>query len=248
TPSHSASRPRPNGVTAPAPVMTTRRRPPAPMASAPPSRRWAAAWYATGAMTAARVVAPAPSSFARPNRSAGMPGGRRAMGMHQVQPGEPLEYGLGSRPVARSEARTVFGQTMFLVAVALGFLAAGAWIGRDISWGWAIAAWVGALVLVVAMSFSRKAGRGQLGMGLLFGVGVLFGIALGPTLAEYASAPGGAELIGQAAGLTALFIAGTGTVGYLTKRDLSGLGRICLFALLGLIAFGLVAMFVAIPY
>lgn len=168
--------------------------------------------------------------------------------MHQVQPGEPLEYGLGSRPVARSEARTVFGQTMFLVAVALGFLAAGAWIGRDLSWGWAIAAWVGALVLVVAMSFSRKAGRGQLGMGLLFGVGVLFGIALGPTLAEYASAPGGAELIGQAAGLTALFIAGTGTVGYLTKRDLSGLGRICLFALLGLIAFGLVAMFVAIPY
>lgn len=170
------------------------------------------------------------------------------MAMQESQPGQPMEYGLGTRPVARSESRAVFGQTMFLVAVALAFLAAGAWVGRDLSWGWAIAAWVGAFVLVIAMSFSRKAGRGQLGMGLLFGVGVLFGLALGPTLAEYASAPGGAELIAQAAGLTALFIAAAGTVGYLTKRDLSGLGRICLFALLGLIAFGFVAMFISIPY
>ncbi len=170
------------------------------------------------------------------------------MAMDEARAGQPVEYGFGTRPVARSESRAVFGQTMFLVAVSLGFLAAGAWLGRDLSWGWAIASWVGAFILVIAMSFSRKAGRGQVGMALLFGVGVLFGLALGPTLAEYASAPGGAELIAQAAGLTALFIAGAGTVGYLTKRDLSGLGRICLFALLGLIAFGLIAMFVSIPY
>ena len=164
------------------------------------------------------------------------------------QPGQPMEYGLGTRPVARSEARTVFAQTMFLVAVALGFLAAGVYLGRDLSWGWALAAWGGALVLVIAMAVSRKAGRGQLGMGLLFGVGVLFGVALGPTLAEYASAPGGAELIGQAAGLTALFIGALGTVGYVTKRDLSWLGRISFFALLALIVFGIVMIFVSIPY
>jgi modulator of FtsH protease len=168
--------------------------------------------------------------------------------MDQVQPGQPVEYGLGTRPVARSQARTVFAQVMFLVAVAVGFFAAGAWIGRDLGFGWAIMAWIGAFALVIAMSFSRRAGNGQLGMGLLFGVGVLFGVAVGPTLAEYASQPGGAELIAQAAGLTALFIGALGTVGYLTKRDLSMLGRISFFALLGLIAFGIVLIFVSIPY
>jgi modulator of FtsH protease len=170
------------------------------------------------------------------------------MGMDQVQPGQPVEYGLGTRPAARSQARTVFAQVMFLVAVAVGFFAAGAWIGRDLGFGWAIMAWVGAFALVIAMSFSRRAGNGRLGMGLLFGVGVLFGIAVGPTLAEYASQPGGAELIARAAGLTALFIGALGTVGYLTKRDLSMLGRISFFALLGLIAFGIVLIFVSIPY
>ncbi|HMM49799.1 MAG TPA: Bax inhibitor-1/YccA family protein [Miltoncostaeaceae bacterium] len=169
------------------------------------------------------------------------------MAIQETGPGAPLEYGWGARPQQASVARTVFAQVMFLVAVTVGFFAAGAWLGRDLTFGWAIGAWIGALVLVIAMSFSRKAGAGQVGMLLLFGVGVLFGMALGPTLAEYAAAPDGAELIARAAGLTGLFIGGLGTVGYLTKRDLSWLGRVSFFALLGLILFGVVMIFVQIP-
>ena len=51
----------------------------------------------------------------------------------------------------------------------------------------------------------------------------------------------------QAAGATALFIAALGTYGWATRRDLSGIARTFFWALLALIVFGLVAMFVAIP-
>jgi modulator of FtsH protease len=51
----------------------------------------------------------------------------------------------------------------------------------------------------------------------------------------------------QAAGATALFIAGVGAAGYATRRDLSGLARACFWALLALIVFGIVLVFVQIP-
>ena len=59
-------------------------------------------------------------------------------------------------------------------------------------------------------------------MGMLFGIGLLLGLAIGPTLNAYASLEDGGTLIAQAAGLTALFMGVLGTVGYLTKRDLTG--------------------------
>lgn len=149
--------------------------------------------------------------------------------------------------ITRSDSRAVFGQVMFMVAVALGFVALGAYLGRDLSSGASFACWGGALLLILGMSFSRKAGNGQLGMGLLFGVGLLLGMSVGPAMAAYASVDGGGTMIAQAAGLTALFVGGLGAFGYATKRDLSAIGRMCFWALLGLIVVGVVAMFVAIP-
>ena len=55
------------------------------------------------------------------------------------------------------------------------------------------------------------------------------------------------EMAGLAAGLTALFMAAMGTIGYVTKRDLTWLGRVSFVALLGLVVFGIVAIFVSIP-
>ena len=46
---------------------------------------------------------------------------------------------------------------------------------------------------------------------------------------------------------TALVVGGIGTVGYATRRDLSGGYRFLFFALLALIVFGLIAVFVSIP-
>ena len=51
----------------------------------------------------------------------------------------------------------------------------------------------------------------------------------------------------QAGAATALFIAGFGAAGYATRRDLAPLARICFWALLALLIFGIVLIFVNIP-
>ena len=45
-----------------------------------------------------------------------------------------------------------------------------------------------------------------------------------------------------------MFIAGFGAAGYATRRDLSGLARLCFWALIALIIFGIVLIFVHIPH
>ena len=146
--------------------------------------------------------------------------------------------------LVREDARTVFGQVMFLVAATVGVSAFGAYLGRDLSFGWGIAFWVVGLGCVIGLNVAR--GRTQLQMGLLFATGAALGLAIGPTVNAYVDAFG-PTILAQAFGLTALFVAGLGAAGYATKRDLSGLYRILLVALLGLIVFGLATIFVSIP-
>jgi uncharacterized protein len=71
------------------------------------------------------------------------------------------------------------------------------------------------------------------------------GLAIAPTLAYYASAD--PQALWQAGGATALFIAGFGAAGYATRRDLTALARIAFWALVALIGFGIVLIFVNIP-
>jgi FtsH-binding integral membrane protein len=66
-----------------------------------------------------------------------------------------------------------------------------------------------------------------------------------PTISYYASTD--PKVVWQAGGATALFIAGFGAAGYATRRDLSTLARVLFWALIALIVFGIVAIFVQIP-
>jgi modulator of FtsH protease len=70
-------------------------------------------------------------------------------------------------------------------------------------------------------------------------------VATAPTIAYYASTD--PQVVWQAGGATALFIAGFGAVGYATRRDLSAFARIFFWALIALIVFGIVLIFVQIP-
>jgi modulator of FtsH protease len=85
----------------------------------------------------------------------------------------------------------------------------------------------------------------QLALGLLFAFGLLLGLAVGPTIAYYVGVD--PQAVWQAGGATALFIAGFGAAGYATRRDLSGLARAFFWALVALIVFGIVLIFVQIP-
>jgi modulator of FtsH protease len=146
--------------------------------------------------------------------------------------------------VARDEARALFGQTMGLVAVTAGLFALGAYLGRDLSYGWGLVLYIASFALLFGLNVAAARSE-QLAIGLLFGFGVLVGLATAPTIAYYAST--NPQSVWQAGGATALFIAGFGSAGYATRRDLSGLARLCFWALLVLIVFGIVAIFVRIP-
>jgi len=154
-------------------------------------------------------------------------------------------YETAPEPVlVRDDSRTLFGQTMGLVAVTAGLFALGAYLGRDLSYGWGFVAYIASFALLIGLNFAVQRSQ-QLAMGLLFGFGVLVGIGTAPTIAYYAST--NPQSVWQAGGATALFIAGFGTAGYATRRDLSGLAQACFWALLALIVFGIVTIFVNIP-
>jgi FtsH-binding integral membrane protein len=146
--------------------------------------------------------------------------------------------------LARDESRTLFGQTMGLVAITAGLFALGAYLARDLSYGWGFVAFIASFGLLIGINFAVSRSE-QLAIGLLFGFGVLVGVGTAPTIAYYAST--NPQSVWQAGGATALFIAGFGAAGYATRRDLSGLARVCFWALLALIVFGIVTIFVNIP-
>ena len=145
---------------------------------------------------------------------------------------------------AGDETRTLFGQTMGLVAATTGLFAVGAYLGRDLSYGcgwvWFIAAFLSLFGLNYAVRQSEQAA-----LAILFAFGVLMGLAMAPTIAYYADAS--PQLLWQAGGATALFIAGFGAAGYATRRDLSGLQRLFFWGLVALVVLGVVLIFVNIP-
>jgi uncharacterized protein len=157
---------------------------------------------------------------------------------------EYVDYGPGVTAGTRDRTHTLFGQTMGLVAVTTGFFALGAYLGRNMTGGLAILWWIVAFICLIAMNFTVQRSQG-LTVGLLFLVGVLLGLALAPTLAYYGQM--NPQAIWQAGGATALFIAGFGAAGYATRRDLTMIARLSFFALIALIIFGIVLIFVHIP-
>jgi FtsH-binding integral membrane protein len=151
----------------------------------------------------------------------------------------------GSREFTDREARGVFARVMGLVALTVGCTALGAYVGRNLAGGIGIAFFIGALACVFGLNLAASRGHEQLAIGLLFGLGLSIGLAVAPVLASYARARPGA--LWDAAGTTALFVGALGAVGYATKRDLSSWARLLFWALLALIVFGIVGIFVTIP-
>ena len=166
----------------------------------------------------------------------------------QPSPEIAADRGLGSvssAPLSRDQTRAVFGQVMGLVALTVGCLALGAYIGRNLDGGIGILFFIAGFACIFGLNIAASRGREQLAITLLFGLGLSLGLALGPVLASYAQVDPSA--VWQAAGATGLFVATLGAGGYATRRDLSSWSRVLFWALLALLLFGIVAIFVSIP-
>ena len=170
--------------------------------------------------------------------------------------------------VARGQAHALFAQTMGYVAATAALFALGAWLGRNLTGGVGVVAFIAAFAALIGMRFAarrsvpltvgllaafgalfgmRFAARrsAQLTVGLLGAFGLLIGLAVAPTVAYYGSMD--PRALWQAGGATALFIAGFGAAGYATRRDLTAVARVCFWALVALIVAGIVLIFVHIP-
>jgi FtsH-binding integral membrane protein len=145
---------------------------------------------------------------------------------------------------ARNQAHDLFAQTMGYVAGTAGFFALGAFAGRHLGSGVGFIAFIAAFACLIGMRFAARRSQ-QLTTALLWAFGLLIGLALSMTLDYYTST--NPQALWQAGGATALFIAGFGAAGYATRRDLAVVARVCFWALLGLIVFGIVLIFVNIP-
>jgi modulator of FtsH protease len=156
---------------------------------------------------------------------------------------ESLTY-QGAGAPARDQAHTLFAQTMGFVAATAALFALGAYLGRNLPGGAGIVAFIAAFASLIGMQFVVRKSQ-QLTIGLLGAFGLLIGLALAPVLAAYASMD--PQALWQAGGATALFIAAFGAAGYATRRDLTAIARVGFWALLALIAFGIVLIFVSIP-
>ena len=143
-----------------------------------------------------------------------------------------------------TSVNTLFGQTMGFVAATTGMFALGAYVGRNLGTGAILIAYIGAFVCLFAMRFAARRSR-EATIALLAAFGLLLGVATAPCVAYYAATD--PQAVWKAGGATALFIAALGSAGYATSRDLSGLARACFWALLALLVFGVVTIFVDIP-
>ena len=154
---------------------------------------------------------------------------------------------LSTSGYARSGARadagtaTLLGQVMFLVAIALGFLTAGALIGQDLSQGAAFACFLAGFGMLLVQSFAGERFRvGTLAVCWLYAIALLIGLGIGPTI-NYFLTPDETVLV-QAAGCTTLIVLGMGAGGFALSKDISAWMRPLSFIILGLVAVSFVML------
>ncbi len=144
---------------------------------------------------------------------------------------------------ARARERSVsaiFGQTMFLVAVAIGFLAAGPLIGRELDPGTARICSFAGFGMLIAQWFIRPLRFGALGIGWLCGLALMIGLGLGPVIGYLAAVQPGA--LTAAAGGTALTVLGMGALGLALSKDLAPWMRPLSFIVLGAVIVSLLGI------
>jgi modulator of FtsH protease len=133
------------------------------------------------------------------------------------------ELTVGAReyaPAREISTAALLGQVLFLVAVAIGFLAFGSLVGQDLSQGAALALTLGGFGMLLISSFGGERFRvGSFAMGWLFATALVIGLGLGPALDYYAAAD--ATAFTQAAAGTALTVVLCGCAGLIIARDLA---------------------------
>jgi len=135
----------------------------------------------------------------------------------------------------------LMGQVMFLVAVAIGFLALGSVAGRELEFTTArILSFVGFGMLILSSFGGHRFRVGAFAIGWLYATAFVIGLGLGPVINYLADTQPGA--ITTAAGGTALTVLGMGAVGFAMSKDLAPWMRPLSYVVLGMVVISLGAL------
>ncbi len=132
----------------------------------------------------------------------------------------PSQGTVAAPTAAATDTARLLGQVMFLVAVAIGFLTLGAWVGQDLAFSTArIFGYVGFGMLIAAAFAGDRLRVGTFAVIWLYLVALAIGLGLGPVLNQLITF--NPDLVATAAGGTALTVVIAGAAGFLVAKDLA---------------------------
>jgi FtsH-binding integral membrane protein len=147
-----------------------------------------------------------------------------------------------SRGAAISTTR-LMGQVMTLVAIAIGFLALGTVVGKDLSQGAAFACSIGGFGMLLIQSFGGARFRvGAFAIGWLYATAFVIGLGLGPVISYFATVE--PSTLAAAAGGTALTVVGMGAAGFAMSKDLAPWMRPLSYVVLGAVLVSLAGLLI----
>jgi len=163
----------------------------------------------------------------------------------------PVEY--DNNAVALGSAgNRVLRNTYWLLAISLVPTILGAFIGQSMSFAFMAESPILSTVIMIAVMFGLMFGVSALrnsiaGVFLLLGFTFVMGVLLGPILQYSAGFANGGQLVGIAAGSTALIFFVLASIATVSGRDFTNMGKFLLIGLVLLIVASLANLFFQVP-
>jgi len=154
--------------------------------------------------------------------------------------------------VVGSAGNRVLRNTYWLLAISLVPTIIGAFVGQSMSFAFMAESPLMSTLLMLAVMFGLIFGVSALrnsmaGVFLLLGFTFVMGVFLGPILQYSAGFSNGGELVGFAAGGTALVFAVLASIASVAERDFTNMGKFLLIGLVLLIVASLANIFFQVP-
>jgi modulator of FtsH protease len=163
----------------------------------------------------------------------------------------PVGFDNGSIVVGAS-ANRVLRNTYWLLAISLVPTIVGAFVGQSMSFAFMAESPILSTLLMIAVMLGLMFGVSALrnsmaGVFLLLGFTFVMGVFLGPILQYSAGFANGGQLVGIAAGGTALVFFVLASIATVSGRDFSSMGKFLLIGLVLLIVASLANLFFQVP-
>ena len=149
----------------------------------------------------------------------------------------------GVRVIDANTTASMLSKVLWITTVGFLFTAFGAYVApQTLGFGYMFIIVVNFALIFAISAAARRSNA--LGLGLFYVFTTLMGVQISPILNQYLHSTGGQRIVLEAAVTTALGMAVMAIVAEFARFNYVKVGRIAMFALLGLVVVGLLSLFV----